>query len=178
MFCKNAPHALINVVQHPNPFIGRFILYRLLTDPTMDEAWREIEKRLFRDWKRRLDEAARYAHRAEWYPRIWKEIYYAFLRSNADPPSRRAKRDHFNSIAKITRDLAGKIASGPLDRLSYEFFPIDKAEIAFRAPKWSGLGSDERRRIADRKMKQWPSLTDLLEEVIRDADRYAKEADD
>ena len=125
----NAPRALINLVEHPNPFRGKDTLLRLLTDPRMETAWKEIDKRLFKDPKvRRWDQARQYAHRVTWYQRIWDQIQDALMRSCVPPPPRTKKRDRLNRVAEEAKKLADSIANGPLDRLSFEFFPIDMAQ--------------------------------------------------
>ena len=44
--------------------------------------------------------------------------------------------------------LANTIADGPLDRLTFEFFPHDEAQLAFKVNNWAVLGEDEKLEVA------------------------------
>jgi hypothetical protein len=160
-YLPNAPPALIYRHKHPNPFKGQDILGRLLTDLRMKRIWKLIEKR---------------CSGVPDYPRLWSQISYAFAKSRIAEPSRTKKHDHFLGIKRDAEQLAKTIENGPLDRLAYEYFPDDWAQRVFKADKWSVLGPDDRTRIAHRRINWWPSLTDLLAEVVRYAEQFSKES--
>ena len=186
---KNAPAPLLNLYKHPNGFPTKAILGRLLTDPRMKNSWNEIEENVLRNLELQLVDSSKKTNLLQsiekatflqgQYRRLWSAISYAYVESLRPLPSRMKNRKNFLHIAKITETLAQTIADGPLDRLAYEFFPVEMAQAIFDVPEWSNLGS-EQRHIAVEKMKKklvlWPSLTDILAEVSRKAKDLAKAA--
>ena len=176
-FLDSAPDSLISLVKHPTPFMGKGLLYRLLTDSHMAPAWKEIEKRISKKMKTgQEDEIAQNVQRHNWYRWLWSEIHDAFIRSKSKPPSRIKKRDQFQRIASAARKVADQIENGPLDRLLFEFFPPGSATLAFNMAEWSKLTGDEKMDCARHKLRHWPSLIDVLHEVAIHAERIAIEA--
>ncbi len=158
-FLPNAPDALVEL--HSKVLRGKDILRRLLTDPRMKRSWALIGQR---------------CSGAQDYLRLWSEIRYALQKSRLPEPPRAKVRDHFLRIAKNAEKLANTIPDGPLDRLTYEFFPDDEAQHAFKTDNWSGLRTDERDDVAHRNIARWPSMTVLLSEFARRASTLAEEA--
>jgi len=158
-FLPHAPDALVKLLGKISS--GKDILRRLLTDPKMNRSWALIGQR---------------CSDAEDYRRLWSEIVYALKKACFPPPSRAKVRDHFRRIAKDAETLANRITEGPLDRETYEFFPDDDAEDAFKVENWAALRPDERLDVADRNLARWPSMTGLLEEFARRAKTHAEEA--
>ncbi len=158
-FLTVAPVALVNLLS--KILSGKDILRRLLTDPRMKRSWALIGQR---------------CSGAQDYRRLWSEIRYALQKSRLPEPPRAKVRDHFLRIAKGAEKLANTIPHGPLDRLTYEFFPDDMAQRAFKVNNWSVLETDERDEVARRNIDRWPSMTVLLSEFARRASTHAEEA--
>lgn len=140
---------------------SRDILWELLTDSKMERPWEMLKK---------------HCSGPEDYTRIWSEIVLALRRSRTPEPSRIKKRDNFIAVANHARGLASSIAEGPLDRLTYNYFPDEMAALLFNAKKWPILRPDEKCTVAHKVLSWWPSITELLEEVGRHAEKLAKEA--
>jgi hypothetical protein len=160
-YLPHVPRALIHRYEHPNSFKGKDILRRLLTDPRMKRTWKMLEKR---------------CTAASDYTRLWSQINHALAKSRTAEPSRTKRRDDFLGVVRDAEQLAKDIDNGLLDRLAYEYFPDYLAQSVFRADQWPVLGPDDRYRSAHRRIALWPSITDLLAEVARHAERCAKEA--
>jgi hypothetical protein len=184
-----APRVLIRWYEHPNPFRYKETMRRLLTDRRMTRTWQEIGKRMLKSPKikhsKRLSKdswrnsdlmAEQLMFVDRQYFHLWEAIVQALQKSATREPSRGTKREYFLCIAKNANRLARDIANGPLDQLTYEFFKDDDAFLAFKTRKWSVQECEARRRIAYRKLKHWPSLTDLLMAVEKAAQRHAREA--
>ncbi len=183
-FLKSAPRDLVYL--HSNIHKGKNILGRLLTDPQMERSWLLIEKRYF--------------GAPDFYKNLWSEIHYIFLKSHTPEPPRAKVRQRFLRIARNAKELAEAINDGPLDRVTYEFFPGDVAQFAFlngniakanqrrgarrnidkailaAKRNWSEFGPEERDTIAHWAIESWPSMTDLLSEVARCAEMVAEAA--
>ena len=158
-FLPHAPDALVELLGKISS--GKDILRRLLTDPKMKRSWILIGKR---------------CSGTPDYKNLWIEIVCALLKSRLPEPPRAKVRDHFLRIAKNAEKLANTIPDGPLDRLTYEFFPDDMAQRAFKVNNWSVLETDERVQVAHRNIARWPSMTVLLSEFARRASTLAEEA--
>jgi hypothetical protein len=140
---------------------SRDILWELLIDPRMDRPWKQIKRKTPTNVQ---------------YSRLWSEILSALIKSRIPEPSRKNKQKHFQTIADNARALANTIAEGPLDRLTYEYFPDEMARLVFRTREWPVLAPDERVQKAHRALSWWPSLPELLEEVGQHAQQLAEGA--
>jgi len=158
-FLPSAPDALVNLLSQTSR--GKDILRRLLTDPRMKRSWVLIGKRCSSTWD---------------YIKLWNEVVYVLLKIQNPEPSRAKKRKHFLGIAKDAEKLASTITNGPLDRLTFEFFPENEAYLAFKVNNWPALGKEERLEVARLNLAWWPSMTGVLEEVARRAKTHAEEA--
>ena len=158
-FLPSAPEALVNLLSRISR--GKDILRRLLTDPRMKRSWTEIGKR---------------CSGAQNYRRLWYEIVYALLKIKHPKPSRAKTRDQFLRMAADAEKLADTTADGPLDRLTFEFFPDDEAQLAFKVSNWATLGVEKRLKLAYQNLAWWPSMTGLLEEFAQHARKCAQEA--
>jgi len=158
-FLAEAPVALVNLLSQTSR--GKDILRRLLTDPRMKRSWVLLGKRCSGTWD---------------YIKLWNEIVYVLLKIQNPEPSRAKKRKHFLGIAKDAEKLASTITDGPLDRLTFEFFPENEAHLAFKADNWAALGVEERLEVARLNLAWWPSMTGVLEEVARHAKIISEKA--
>jgi len=158
-FLSSAPEELVTLLS--KIYKGKDILRRLLTDSRMKRSWTLIGKR---------------CSRAQGYLKLWNEIVYTLGKSRKPEPSRAKTRDGFLKIAEAAEKLATTITNGLLDRLTYEFFPADEAQLAFKVEHWSALGPDERYHVAHQNLAYWPAMTGLLEEFARYAEMCAEEA--
>lgn len=157
-FLPNAPDALVEL--HSQVLREKDILRRLLTDQKMNRSWALIGQR---------------CSGAQDYRRLWYEIVNALKKSRFPLRSRAKIRDDFLRIAKDAERAANTITKGPLDCLTYEFFPENELRVAFETDNWSVLRPDERGEVAHRYLAIWPTMTGLLEEFARRAKRHAKE---
>jgi len=168
---SNAPSALIELylkinakilrTQVNGKVIERDLLWELLCDSQMECAWGQLAKR-------RLTSAN--------YRRLWSEITSALSKSRQPEPSRVSKQRHFVSIATAARSLSNMLSEGPLDRLIYEYYPPQMAEVALATSNWASMAMDERCALAHKKLDWWPSIPQLLEEVARHAEELSKQA--
>ena len=130
------------------------LLECLLTDPRMELAWREIEKRLKHqlrpkkrsqrktqrrvasvntDFLRGWSEASPGAELTSQYWKLCKEIFYAVARSGPSQLEPRSRiRERFLHIERDVKKLAGAIAETRLDLPAYEFFPDVLANVWFK----------------------------------------------
>ena len=156
-FLPHAPDALVELLGKISS--GKDILRRLLTDPRMKRSWALIGQR---------------CSGAQDYRRLWSEIVYALIKSRFPAPSRAKIRDDFLRIAKDAERLANTITEGPLDCLTYDFFPHpdefdpnldelfpdDELRVAFKTDPLSVPRPDERDDPEDRN---WcPTMTGWL----------------
>jgi hypothetical protein len=162
-YLENAPAVLVELYGHPNPFRQKAILGRLLTEPEMKSTWKRIEESVPAAWD---------------YLGLWREIVYSLHKSRKPVVSRPKKRTYFVHIAQNAEQLSNSLADGPLDLLTYEFFPHDMAQVAFNVTNWLDLSADKKNQIARLAVQTalWPSLTDLLAELIKRANILAVEA--
>jgi len=137
------------------------------------------------------------------YGKLWEEIQYAAAMCNRPLESRSKVRKRYEQIVLDAVKLANAIASCPLDfpmevervrqtsrrklghdkastsspfdLLAYEFFPVDRAIRVFEKPNWEQIGPSERCDVARELIGcGWPSMTDLLKELARQAAKEAK----
>lgn len=155
---------------------GRPLLERLLTDPNMQRAWKEIEKR----YRERYPESDS-AKRRRWYRRLLTEIRSGHSKALKPEPSPAKVRDSFGDIARDARALAAQLAhteNGAFDLPTYEFFPADTALLAFPDCDWPALNGADRASRASEVLEAevWPSMPQMLTELARRAEERAAEA--
>ncbi len=162
------------------------LLTCLLSDPRMESAWKEIDKRLSANL--RINSSKKFSKNKDpfgitrqqaldvRYFQLWRQIGWALRQSAGKEASRKEERVRFQGIAVDAQRLASRISDGPLDRLAYEYFHTDLAIVLFRKQEWSNLPSDQKAKLANRRIDPWPSMTDLLMELAEQAQKCAEGA--
>jgi hypothetical protein len=176
-FLPSAPEELVKLLSKISR--GKDILRRLLTDPRMKHSWSLIENR---------------CSSAQGYLKLWSEIFDTWRisltreqpltkeredtmwKSRGQELPRAKMKNKYLKIAKDAEALATRVADSPLDRLAFDFFPHDRVQNFFTVKNWSTLDYNARCEGIGETTHDWPSMTDLLEELARSAKTHAEMA--
>lgn len=156
----SAPASLIQAYRDRTLGKGRNLLCSLLTHSDMESAWRALHSH-----KKTSDYAMR----------LFREIVFIEQKSRRPVVFRRTDvREERRKIARQAEKLAAAIADGPLDMLTYEYFPVE-AIVANGLSDWGQLTKLQRGWRAHDLLQEWPPLTTVLREL---ADRALELADE
>ena len=156
----SAPASLIQAYQDFTVGKGSNFLRSLLTHSDMESAWRALH---------------RHKKTSDYAMRLFREIVFIEQRSCRPVVYRRTDvREQRRKIARQAQTLADAIEEGPLDRLTFEYFPTE-AIAANGLPDRGQLSKLERGWQAHDLLREWPPLTTVLREL---ADRALELADE
>jgi len=157
-YVKSAPQSLIDWYENRTISKGRDLLQRLLTHVDMETTWPALIKN---------------ATRPDHAKRLFTEIVY--IEQESRKPIRKSRtevRDDWLQVSKQARSLLTSIEGGALDKLLYEFFSAESMEIN-GIDGWDRLDVMARVSRAHTLLREWPALTDVLENLVDAANRLA-----
>lgn len=152
-YIRLAPKSLIDLYESGTVHNGKLLLYKLITDYDMNNAWNELSKRVSSD-------------------KDWEEIFnlirYAKLKSNqiSRVKSDTEIKSDYVRLSKKLESLSSEIKDTIFDIRAYDFF---SDEVLFM----NGLGhinkldSLDRYSAASKILKYWPTSSELLQDMSK-----------
>lgn len=168
-YLPTAPSAL--VMMHSAGGVYRELLGRALTDPAMLRCWRALGSvvRSDQQWRRLWGDVVHLLVLARKHARYKSAPKGAPTRSETVEAHERAR-----ALTRQLRAALEDAPGAPLDHPAYELFPEDV--MALTISGWGAMDHFERVDAAHSRLRDWPTIGELLAELERRAARAAQTA--